>query len=162
MNIKDKLLFYGVWGGIIGAGLYFGTNYVWHFFAPYYFKLYSELVDPYSQYVGSLTIIFNLIYAVFAGVLISSIASLLIVFVLKAKNLSYIVIPSIVFLGLSYWPIINSIEYLTAPNAPGTIASFVLRPIEILIAFIAVVWGGNKLSSRNHKIESSQNDARLI
>lgn len=140
MSKLDRLLFFGVWGAVIGIALYYGFHFFRGLTGQLMIALGQALIDPYSSYLGASTVLLNLAHTVIAGTPIVVVASIFISLVLKERRLVYGVVPSLVFLVLSYKDLLWSGQF----GGYGMDASYyvwrTVDPALFVALFIFTYW----------------------
>ncbi len=117
--------------------------------SPIVMHLAHLLFDPASANIEVMTLFFNFAHTILAGLLIVVIATLVILKILKEKQILYCTIPSIVFLGFSYVDIIPNFVSIIS-NTPAYSYLFVLlNPMLFLLMFALVFIGFRKLIAPN-------------
>ena len=138
MSNKDKILYYGVWGTLIGVAVFYSFPYMRSITAPIMQSVFVSFVEPTSPNLGLLTFTFNFVWAVIAALVPAIISSLLIKYILKANSILYCAIPTLVIVILSYWNIIEIFEFYSQYEELPPYIPELLNPLLLIGVFIGV------------------------
>jgi hypothetical protein len=138
MSITDRILYFGVWGGLAGFALYYGWRIVIGIVGPAIAQLAPILLgdtefDPIL--IGSL---FNEATNIISGLVVALVLAIVIRLVIRPASMAFAAIPSIVLLVLSY-------EWLVRAAADGSmrinsdlLMAYVPGPLLVLAVFLVV------------------------
>jgi len=155
MNNTDKILYYGVWGSLIGAAIFYSFPYMRFFTAPIIQYLFASFIDPFSPNLGVLTFFINIFWGVIAASIPAIISTLIIKFILKARTILYCAIPILLIFVLSYWNIVEMFKYYSSYEELPAYIPELLNPLLLIGVFVGTYALFDKLIALNKAPQST-------
>jgi len=148
MSNTDKILYYGVWGSVIGVGIYYGFNLFRGIFSPLVIQIVGEVYSAFPETPPFVLFSLNILHAIISTAPIALVAVVIITKLLRSNSLKYSIIPSVTVLLFSYWGNIVYIKNHTI--APlEYYPAVTINPIIVVLTFVGIFWGINKVNSSN-------------
>ena len=138
MSTTDRILYFGVWGGLAGLALYYGWRIAIRIVGPAVAQFAPSLIgnaefDPIL--IGSL---FNEVTNIISGLVVAFVLAILVRLVIKPVSMAFAAIPSVVLLVLSY-------EWLARAAADGSmrlnsdlLIAYLPGPLLVMVVFLVV------------------------
>ena len=135
MTTGDKLLYFGVWGAAVGAGLFYGWRFGLWLLTPIVGGL-ATLFPPDSAFYSEASSVFIMLIAdILVGLVISIILVVIAKLLLKPKTTHFVIVPCIVFAFLSYGWLIKAMLYESFSYTFAAGVIYWLGPVLVMAVY---------------------------
>lgn len=162
MTNVDKVLFYGVWGTIIGACIFYSFPYMRAMTFPFVQPLGQLISDPNSVEASFLMFALSTLWAVISSLPVAILTVIFIRYVLKANTIIYCAYPSFVILILSYWDIAGIVKFYSQYSEIPVYPPELLNPLVTISVFVGIYWLFERFKINNNASKADEIDTTEI
>lgn len=148
MNSSAKVLRYGISGALIGVWLVYGFNLLRGMLSPVILEISKTVFSGQPANPEILLLGINLFHAFLSSVVVSLIAVLVVVNLLKPAEFKYCILPCVVVIALSYGEVLTETGNSLFQGS-GDYRAQLINPVILVAVFLGLFWGALKFIAPN-------------